>query len=615
MKILIRHAVILILSLGLAYACGFDETLRAYLDAHFWLPFSKHAPSFEKRGVRRVSAAFAGMVKAAGDSPLDRLRSAYQEIPQRIDQPAASFDPAPARQALAAARADTSLSRREREEVDLIDAKIDMRVGQPDPLLSAKKKLEAFLKTARTSEFLSEARGWIAHIDYVLGDQTAAGKIYLDELNRNGSNLSRETVLNSLKINYGYDGGAALLAHLDEYFDTPEHASFAIQMVTNPHWPNYQGPHYSGGIRRPEPPADATAASYPRIQALLERHRDLLQSQTGSSALALLSMRTALRMGDPSGALKIAGMIPSGSAIRSDPDLEWMLAASHFLAHDFAAAEQPLLDLFQSARSSTDQKAGAAYALCGVYFKLKNPVEQIHYALQLRSLPNDVDYLSSGNEDGSVYFAPSGWDLNLLLESEAPIEALQAFLTKYPNAPKIRLVNYSLAVRLARENRYDEAAEIYQLIGAARRASRMRELAGLYKEAERTDLPAQQIEEAKFNLASFLAAHPDGIYFNDSLWGGFQRYALYADSESGLTREEHETAVTGERKLKDDQEERWRAYLILRDVVRDAGKTELGRKAAQLAVRCVRGINTDRFGRADELAKADIDLSTWLRAP
>ena len=70
--------------------------------------------------------------------------------------------------------------------------------------------------------------------------------------------------------------------------------------------------------------------------------------------------------------------------------------------------------------------------------------------------------------------------------------------------------------------------------------------------------------------------------------------------------------MNSERKLKDDQEERWRAYLILRDVVQATGKTDLGRKAAQLAIRCLRGIS-DRFGRQDEIRKADIGLSDWLR--
>jgi hypothetical protein len=58
----------------------------------------------------------------------------------------------------------------------------------------------------------------------------------------------------------------------------------------------------------------------------------------------------------------------------------------------------------------------------------------------------------------------------------------------------------------------------------------------------------------------------------------------------------------------------WRAYLILRGVVQDAGKSELGTKAAKLGIRCVRKINP-RFGRHNDLVKADLELSRWLREP
>ncbi len=216
---ILRSCGVVLLGFGLVWACPFDTTLREYLDAHFWLPFSKHPRHFEKRNVRRISAPYAGMTKSNAEGPLAKLRAAYQEI----SRPApVSFDVGPQREAVAAARADASLTRRDREEVDLIDAKIDMRAGQPQEpqsLESAKKKLEAFLRTAATPEFLSEARGWLARIHYLLGDQTSAGKMYLDELNRSGSNLSRETILNSLQLTYGYDGGPELLAHLEEYFE------------------------------------------------------------------------------------------------------------------------------------------------------------------------------------------------------------------------------------------------------------------------------------------------------------------------------------------------------------------------------------------------------------
>ena len=312
MKTFLRCCWVASAALTLLLACPFDDTLREYLDAHFWLPFSKSPQNFAKRNVRRLSAPYAGMVKAKGDAPLEKLRAQYQKISQPDAVPA---DLDTLRKALADARAVPSLSLREREEVDLIDAKIDMREGdlaEPEPLLSAKTKLERFLKAARTAAFQSEARGWLAHIDYLLGDRTAAGKIYLDELNRGNSNLSRETVLNSLQMNYGYDGGAQLLVHLEEYFDTPEHAAFAIELVTNPHWDR----DYLRYGRTP-PPADRARAAYPRIRKLLEKHSDLLKHQSGAESLALLGMRTALRMGDPPAALKIAEMVPEDSAVRA----------------------------------------------------------------------------------------------------------------------------------------------------------------------------------------------------------------------------------------------------------------------------------------------------------
>jgi hypothetical protein len=602
-KRVLRPCGLLFLGLGFIWACGFDDTLREYLSRHFWLPFAKRGANFEKPNVRRISAPFAGMTAAEGDSPLAKLRAAYQQIshpePAQVD-----FDAAVFRQAVAAARADRSLTRREKEEVDLIDAKIDIRAGEPgepQPLLDGKKKLGAFLRTARTPEFVSEARGWLARIHYLLGDQTAAGKIYLDELNRNGSNLSRETLLNSLHMTYGYDGGPELLAHLEEYFDTPEHAAFAIQLVTNPHW---------------DPkPAEESAQTYSRIKGLLEEHRNLLQSNRGANALALLAMRTALRMGDPSVARETAEAVPTSATVRAEPDFNWMLASAYFLSHDYSAAEAPLLALFQSRNSSDSQKAAAAYGLCGVYRKIGNVAEQLRFALWLHTaVRKNQMYLSYPGDvaDLSVYWAVSGWDLNMLLDAEAPVDTLRSFVNQNPDLADIRLVKYSLAVRLTREDRYEEAAEIYQSINANRRAQRMRRLAVLYQDANRTDLTDRQRQEAKYKLAQFISANSVGIYFNDALWGGLQRYAIQASSDSRLTRSERDAQIDGERKLKDDQEERWRAYLILRDVVRDAGESDLGHKAALLAVRCLRRIS-NRFERREEIRKADIELSTWLR--
>jgi tetratricopeptide (TPR) repeat protein len=602
---------LVVFGFAFVWACGFDDTLREYLDVRFWQPFSKQAKHFEKENVRRASAPYAGMIKGQSDTPLAKLRAAYQEISQPVS---IAFDPQTQRLAVAAARADQSLTRREREEVDLIDAKIDMRAGQPhEPqlLLSAREKLQQVIRDSRTPELLSEARGWLAYVHFLLGEQTAAGKIYLDELNRDGSNLSRETLLNSLRRTYGYDGGPDLPAHLEEYFDTPEHAAFAIQLITNPRWNRYATPS-GGSTERP----DTAAQSYKRITGLIEKHRKLLDSETGSNALALLLMRTALRMGDPPTATRVAAMVPADSPVRADPDFNWMLASSHFLSRDYAVAEEPLRTLFRSPRSTDNQKAAAAYALCGVYQKTGNTIEQIRFALWLYSRPRNQNLYAgepSSIEDQSVYWAASGWDLKMLLDAEATVDTLRSFLQKYPDVPDARLVRYSLAVRLSRENRYAEAAEIYQSINAIRRAPRLKRLAELYRETSRSDSSGSEMQEARYRLAEFLSSNSDRIYFNDALWFGLQRYALVGDRDSRLTGEERQNLMEAERALKDEQEERWRAYLILREIVRDAGKTDLGRKAARLAVRCLRGINLARFGRSDEIRHADIELSNWLQ--
>jgi hypothetical protein len=592
---------------GLLLACGFDDNFREYLSAYFWLPFAKGPAAFERPGVHRISAPFAGMKADSGNSPLQKLREAYQGMAEPIEY---AFDPEPYRQMVAAARAAPSLSGEEKEEIDLIDAKIDMRAGEAESselLNSARTKLESFLRKARTPAFRSEARGWLAHIHYLLKNQTAAGKIYLDELNRNGSNLSRETVLNSLRMTYGYNGGPQLLADLEEYFDTAEHAAFAIQLATNPRWRRSE-PRFSW------PDGDV----YERIDALLEEHKALLRSNHGADVLAMLAMRTQLRAGHPAAAHRIAEAVPANARIRTDPDFRWMLASASFLSHEYRGAEQPLLALFQAASPHDSRKAAAAYALCGVYRKTGNILEQLRYPIWLHTAVREQNPyggywgVPSRIEDLSVYWASSGWDLNMLLESDAGLDALQAFVEQNPDLPGIRLVKYSLAVRLARENRYDGAAEIYQSINAVRRAPRMRLLDALYREANRGDLSAAQQQEAWYQVADFLQANANRIYFNDALWSGLQRYALERDcSDTRITRKEREEQLARERQLKDDQEERWRAYLILRKIVDDGGGDSL--RAARLAIRCLRGINTDRFGREEEIRKADIDLSSWIR--
>jgi len=280
-----RRLLLILLALVIASACPWNDELREYLRAHFWLPFARHAAGFEKPNLPRRNAPFAGMTAAQGSTPLARLREAYQKISQPEPYSEGLFPPpdlSPLRQAVTAARSGQPLSRRDKEEVDLVEAKIEMRAGEfgdSDRLLNAEQMFKTFLRNARTPEFRSEARGWLAHIHYLFGEQTAAGKMYLDELNRAGSNLSRETLLTSLEMTYGYDGGPELIAHLDEYFDTPEHAAFAIELITNPHW---QRPNEEGRFAHQSPDRSQT---YQRIKDLLARHEDLLRPAEGANTL------------------------------------------------------------------------------------------------------------------------------------------------------------------------------------------------------------------------------------------------------------------------------------------------------------------------------------------
>lgn len=606
-------AALLPATLGLAWACGFSVNLREYLSASFWMPFSKSFGPLGHPAPPTLSANFAGMETAPANASLRQLRNAYQQMPHRSDwddkelaDQIAIFAPL-----VAQARAAT-LTPREREEVDLIEAKVALRDGckkHPEPLRIAQQKLTQFLTRAKDPALRSEARGWLARTYYLLDDQTRAGKIYLDELARPDSNLSRDVVLNSIRMTYGYDGGAQLADHLYEYFDTPEHAAFAIHLVTNTSDNEYRDIHNRWGGDQHAPLSQRWSPPYSRIAALLQAHAALFRKPGGSALLATLGMRSALAAGDPAAALQIASQVPPADPVRRDPDFQWMLASSQFLSRKYAAAEPPLLQLFDNHRSSIDQRCAAAYGLCGVYRKLGRPMEQLRYALWLRA---HGDSYSIYQGEAPVYWAPSGWDLNLLLEAEVSVDTLRAFINQNSQAAQIRLVKYALAVRLARENQYQESAAIFAEIKALRRAPRMRKTALLSQAAQQEGASPQELAAARYAFAEFLSQNENGIYFNDSLWFGLQRYALTATEDTRFTKTEREQQITLERKLKDDQEEYWRAYLILREIMKEEGHSDLGRKSAKLALLCLRSISVERFGRRQEIAAADVELSNWL---
>jgi hypothetical protein len=184
-------------------------------------------------------------------------------------------------------------------------------------------------------------------------------------------------------------------------------------------------------------------------------------------------------------------------------------------------------------------------------------------------------------------------------------------------------VRYALAVRHARREDYAQAARLYDALHSPR-ASSMKEAERLFAETRAPDAPPQRRLEAQYAYAAFLGDHENRIFFNNLLWGGFQTEAfVYRNPDtreppwrpgdrSARPDAEQTRRARQERRLRDDQEEYWRAYQILNGVVQQAGATPLGKQAAARAVRCLRRINTYRFGRAREIHDADIRLSSWL---
>lgn len=637
----------------IVYTCAIDSTFRAYLDRRFWQPFSKFAGTLMQQTTsseeERPSRPFAGRTADHPNPVLRAIGDAYRLLPHSRGSYPQSVPAgmkwlcAEARAAIAVAL-QADLTEAEREEVRLVDAKIDMREGENqnhEALLRAREKLSAFLSTAQTPAFASEARGWFARVHYLLGDYAPAAKIYLDEMSIPDSIFSRESLLTSLRNLFPYNGSSSRLAeHLDEYFDTPTHALFVVTLVTNPVYVDKEE-------RR------AMAAIGKQVIAVLQNHRELFRSGTDSEALTLALMRAALYMGDTKAALAYSQLMPAKSASANSSEFNWMTAACHFLQQNYAAAEAPLLRMYRSQQADDRDRSAAAQGLIGVYQKLGRGADQLHAAFlyfQARAPYTERNF--SARDDASEeppYIASMSWsyagwliDLPYLLDIQLTNQELRAYLTRYGrsrepiwqtgryNQPHHRsapdIANYALAVRHARREAYAQAAVLYRQLGSWPRAVRMQKLAKLYVAANDHTQTSRQQMEAQYTYAAFLADHPDGIFFNDMLWGGLQREAFIKLNEEqypggpvntmavqGLTRHEREFFLQRERKVRDEQEERWRAYKILSSVVEEAGPSALGRRAAQKAFDCLVRINTERFGRADEIHEGLRRLATWLR--
>ncbi|MBI3801159.1 MAG: hypothetical protein HY268_29835 [Deltaproteobacteria bacterium] len=635
--------LILLISTGvpIVYTCPLDTTFRAYLDRRFWQPFAKFvaAPARDLPPQSESTRPFAGLAGDEAKPALQAVRDAYGPLSSGFELPSTSpelqAEPWIRAHAAVVSALQTELTEEEKEEVRLVDAKIDMRegeAGRQEALQRAQDKLRGFLSTAKTPALASEARGWLAHVYYLCGDFPSAAKIYLDELLVADSALNSGTLLTSIRLVF-FDSDKSkthLADHLDEYFDTPGHALFVVNLLINP---SYQ---------QGRPPLAAVAQ---KTITSLQNHGELFRSGAESEALALALMRAALFMGDPGAALRYSQMVPRTSLTAKSSEFNWLTAVCHFLGREYAAAEGPLLRMYHSPQADERDHVAAAQALIGVYQKLGRPVDQLHAAFLYYPSHSSYPYM----ENQFVAWPYTGWllDLPYLLDIQLTAEELDAYLRRYrqssgpifatrllsPTTGQRRtrsaaeIVEYALEVRYARQEKYQEDAALYQKLGSWPRAQRMGKLAQLYAEADdaaHTGLPHL---EARYAYAAFLADHPNQIFFNDTLWSGSQTEVFIEQyrnnqwgthtppSMQGLTREERELFLQLERRLRDEQEEWWRAYKILAAVVDEAGDSALGRRAARKAVDCLARINTERFGRAEEVAAARRSLAQWLRQP
>jgi hypothetical protein len=602
---------------GSIIACGPDLTFRAYLKRSFWTPIYYRVQTMAPPNHREESGPYAGYLLAPASPALERLRAAYRNL----QGPSISTisDVESLNQAVQKALAPGVLRGEELEEARLIECKTALRLGEgsAERLAEAHRKFESFLAAAQNPAFVSEGRGWLGRVHYLEGDYVAATRIYLDELDSPTSSLSREVLVNSLKLSCRA-GMGQLSSRLGEFFDTPRHALFAVNLVTNPESETY-----------------GNSADGRKLLQMLQDHGALFRSGPDSEALVMALMRASLYLGDPAATLNYGAKVRSGN-LRGNPEFNWMLAISHFVKRDYAAAEMPLLRMFHSASATAADRRTAAQALTGVYFKMGRKVDALHAAF-LQASEAEADPFSSESCRPQWCDWCESLDLPYLLDAQLGEQDLSDYLKTFPrpigppisvfgwngrkfSAPQI--VQYSLAVRYARREAYAEAASLYRSLGIGRRAQRMHAAAALLARTREPSLSTNERLKARYEYGVFLAANPDRLYFNDLLWMGFQTYVFIdgrgrwgnEESRDGLTARERKELKRSDRKLSDDQEERWKSFHVLEAVAREAGHSELGRKAAVQLLDALVKINTNRFGREEEIESAVSTWKRWLRS-
>lgn len=610
-----------VIGVGIAQGCGPWISFRDFLQRTFWQQGHYGAANLVETAPRGGgTASYAGFSAQEGPAPLAALRSAYRAIADGEEAKADVL--ATARQAAAVALAPGALSGASLQEARLLDAKVAMRAAGSEAagLAEARRKLEAFLAASPDPASASEARGWLARVLYKQGDGVAAMKIYLEELDRPSPVVPSYALGMSIRMTFArYE--ADILDHPEAFFDTPRHALFIVNALTNP------TSQYAWGE---EPTPEVKRTQGVRILALLRERRALFTADADSRALLVAMMRVSLYGGDLDAVLADAAKAPKDSPLHQDPEFNWMVASARYLGGDVAGAEAPLRRMLGAPGATSADTKTAAQALVGVCLKTGRPVEALHAAL-----------VGASARGGGLDGRRPQWcaeceaqDLPYLLDAVLTDEELSSYLTKYPkpfgdairafgyDGPKLTppdIVRYTLAVRHARRRDYAAAEEIYTKLGVTTRAERMHALAASRAKAADKALPAADRLRARYDEAVYLADNPDRLFFNNLFWRGYQQLALMPSSgreedgrEWGFTPEERAAVAAADRRLRDEQEERWQAYRLLEGVVHDAGESPLAREAVGRILQVLPKIHS-RFGREREIASAIRKWSRWLK--
>jgi len=592
-------------------ACGPDITFRAYLARNFWRPAWRYVGEMTRGlpGENTTFVPYAGMSPEKGGA-LARARTAYRDLFPNYTSFNRGIGPlnwpdATITELRELIRNTSPSNSDEAHELELLRCKVELRAlkdGSDAALPQVRACFDKYLSQPRPAALASEARGWIARVDFLSSKGSSASRYYMEELASPVSNIARERLLLSLLMIQ------PTADDLEGYFDTPAHALFAVNQITS---------------------LKSSTGVEPAMITALEKHADLFKKGAGSDQLALALMRASLSLGGPAATLRYSEQLPKDAALRKSAEYNWLVGAARYQEKDYAGAEAPLRVVLTAADTDSRLKVFAANALIGVYEKLNRPVDELWAAFQASSpdsAPDNREQRMPINTDYSYELWSTGlvginFNTAYLLDAQMTDAQLETYLKRF-REPNVA-VRYALAVRHARHEDYTGALKVFEELHSTERADKMRTAAALFAETKARDKTSQQKLEALYNYADFLAQNEDHIFFNDSLWEGFQRGAFIkpdfdqpqnwsAERWKSLTPEEIAKYEQLDRQLRDNQEEYWRAYKILNQLVSQAGRTELGRKAAELAIVCLRRIRTDRFGRQEEIKAADLRLSRWL---